>query len=169
MTCYTKHIITNLTVPELNLTCLRGMKQHFNNKEEHTRLLVAWRTLPHGSFVLLDPRHILYVLQCHIVINPLFEITSGSFCGDGKSITRTPFKKIKRLMMTILRIWNVNVRIETTFRGFSLSPLQWNGQVGRGQDQYLLPYVSWSKLMWDWQSKSHLHMGLSVLAGGFSS
>jgi hypothetical protein len=27
-----RHLITNLVVPKLNLTCLREMKQQFNNK-----------------------------------------------------------------------------------------------------------------------------------------
>jgi hypothetical protein len=58
---------------------------------------------------------------------------------------------------------------ETIFISFTLSQPQWNGQVGRGQDQYLMSYVSCSKLMWDWQSKSRLHKGLSVSAGGFLS
>jgi hypothetical protein len=163
-----KHLITNLIVPELNLTWLRGMKQHFSVKEEHIRLLAAWRTLPHGSFVLLDPLHILYVLRCHIVINPLFEITSRRFWWWWEERNVNTLWKMKWLMMTILRIWNVNVRTETTFRGFSSSQPQWNRQVGKGRDQYLLPYVSWSKLLWDWQSKSHLHTGLSASVGGFS-
>jgi hypothetical protein len=164
-----KHLITNLIVPELNLTCLRGMKQHFSDKVEHIRLLAAWRTLPHDRFVLLDPRHILYVLWCHIVINPLFEITSRQFWWRWEERTWTPFTKMKRLMPTILRIWNINVRTETNIHGFSSSQPQWNGQVGWGQDQYLMSYVSWSKLMWDWQSKSHLPKGLSMSTGGFSS
>jgi hypothetical protein len=36
-----KHLITNLIVPELNLTCLSEMKQHFSDKVQHIRLLVA--------------------------------------------------------------------------------------------------------------------------------
>jgi hypothetical protein len=68
-----------------------------------------------------------------------------------------------------VKSYSVNVRTETTFRGFSLFQPQLNGEVGNGQDKYLMPYVLWSKLMWDWQSKSHLHKGLSVSVGGFSS
>jgi hypothetical protein len=69
----------------------------------------------------------------------------------------------------IIRICNVNVRTETIFRNFSSSQPQLNGEVGNRQDQYLMPYVSWFKFMWDWQSKSHLHKGLSASAGGFST
>jgi hypothetical protein len=169
MAYYTKHLITNLIVPELNLTCLRGMKQHFSDKEEHIRLFATWHILPHGNFVFLDPRHVLYALRYHIVINPLFEITSRRFWWRWEEHNVNTLQKIKWSMTTILRIWNVNVRTETTFRGFSSSQPQWNGHVGWGQDQYLLSYVSWSKLLWDWQSKSHLHMDLSASAKGFSS
>jgi hypothetical protein len=35
--CKTRHLITNLVVPELNLTCIREMKQQIND----TRLLTA--------------------------------------------------------------------------------------------------------------------------------
>jgi hypothetical protein len=60
-------------------------------------------------------------------------------------------------------------RTESTFLDFSSSQPQLNEVVGNRQDQYLLPYVSCSKLMWDWQSKSHLHNGLSTSAGGLWS
>jgi hypothetical protein len=55
---------------------------------------------------------------------------------------RTPFKKIKWLMMTLLRIGKVNIRTETTFLNFYSSQPQLNGDVGNGQDQYLMSYVS---------------------------
>jgi hypothetical protein len=87
------------------------MKQHLSNKVHQIRLLVAWRTLAHGN-ILLDPRHILYVLLCHIVINLLLEITSRRFGGDGKRSTWTPFTKIKQLMMTLLTIGNINVELK---------------------------------------------------------
>jgi hypothetical protein len=163
-----RHQITNLIVPKLNLTCLRKMKQHFSDKVQHIRLLAAWCTLTHISSVLLNPRHVLYVLRCHIVINPLFKITSRWFCWWWEEYNVNTLQKIEWLMMTILRICNVNVRIETTFHGFSSSQPQSNGQVGWGQDQYLLVYVLWSELMWDWQSKLLLYQGLSASAEGFS-
>jgi hypothetical protein len=31
--CKMEHLITNLIVPELNLTCLREMKQHLSERE----------------------------------------------------------------------------------------------------------------------------------------
>jgi hypothetical protein len=48
----------------------------------------------------------------------------------GRAQREHPSKKIKQLMMSLLRICNVNVRTETTFHGFSSSQPQWNGQVG---------------------------------------
>jgi hypothetical protein len=64
---------------------------------------------------------------------------------------------------------NVNVTTKTTFRDFSLPQPQLIREMDNGQYQYLMPYVSCSKLMWDWQSKSHLHKGLSVLVECFPS
>jgi hypothetical protein len=53
-----------------------------------------------------------------------------------------PFKKIKWLMMTLLRIGKVNIRTETTFLDFYSFQPQLNGDVDNGQDQYLMWYVS---------------------------
>jgi hypothetical protein len=52
------------------------------------------------------------------------------FGGGGKSVTRTPFKKNKTVNDDFIKTCNVNVRTETTFRDFSSSQPQWNGQVG---------------------------------------
>jgi hypothetical protein len=116
--------------------------------------------------LLLDPPLLMAAL---FFLTHCLKSYHGGFGGGGKSVMWTPFRKIKWIMTTLLRICNVKVRTKTTFYGFSSSQPRRNGQVGWGQDQYLLPYVSWSKLMWNWQSKSHLHKGLSVSAGGFSS
>jgi hypothetical protein len=60
-----KHLITNLIVPELNLTCLREMKQHFSDKVQHPRLLAAWRTLPHASSIFLT--HTTYSMSFGVI------------------------------------------------------------------------------------------------------
>jgi hypothetical protein len=44
--------------------------------------------------------------------------------------------------MTTLLIANVNVKTQTTFLDFSLSQSQLNEELGNGQGQYLMPYVS---------------------------
>jgi hypothetical protein len=58
---------------------------------------------------------------------------------------QTPYKKITWLMMTLL-IDTVNVKTETTLLGCSSSQPQLNREVGNWQAQYLLPYISYSKL-----------------------
>jgi hypothetical protein len=81
-----EHLITNLVVPKLNLTCLREMEQHLHDKVQHIKLLAALCTHSHDN-ILLDPHHILYVHRCHIVINPLLEITSQRFQWRWKEAT----------------------------------------------------------------------------------
>jgi hypothetical protein len=139
------------------------------NKVQYTWLLAAWPTLPHGSFVSLDPRHVLYVLWGHIIINPFLEITSWRFRWWSEKFNTNTLQENITVNYNIINNMQRKCRTETTFLRFSLSQPQWNGQVSRGQDRYLLPYVSCSKLMWNWQSKSHLHKGLSALVRGFSS
>jgi hypothetical protein len=63
------------------------------------------------------------------------------FGEGGKSSMRTPYKKIRWLITTLL-IDIISVKTETTFLGFSSSQPQLNGKVGNRQDQYLLQYVS---------------------------
>jgi hypothetical protein len=46
--CKMMHLVTNLVVPELNLTCLREMKQQLNDKVEHSTIhpTTCWLTHP---------------------------------------------------------------------------------------------------------------------------
>jgi hypothetical protein len=46
--CKKMHLVTNLAVPELNLACLREMKQQLNDKVEHSTIYptTCWLTHP---------------------------------------------------------------------------------------------------------------------------
>jgi hypothetical protein len=80
--CKMMHLVTNLVVPELNLTCLREMKQQLNDKVEHSTIhpTTCWLTYSSSWWLLfLDPVSVLYVLRGHVVINPFLEITSRQF------------------------------------------------------------------------------------------
>jgi hypothetical protein len=59
--CKMRHLISNLTVPELNLTCLREMKLQLNNKLEQSTIHLTTCYLTHPSswqlhFPLPTPR-----------------------------------------------------------------------------------------------------------------
>jgi hypothetical protein len=88
--------------------------------------------------------HITYSSSRGIMYSSIHYLKShpGGSGGGGKSSTQTPFKIMKQFITTLLRICTINVKIESTFLGFSSSQPQLNGEVGNGQDQYLLPYVS---------------------------
>jgi hypothetical protein len=54
--CKTMHLVTNLVVPELNLTCLREMKQQLNDKVEHSTIhpTTCWLTYSSSWWLLFS-------------------------------------------------------------------------------------------------------------------
>jgi hypothetical protein len=172
VSCKMRHLISNLVVPELNLTCLREMKLQLNEKLEQSTIHLTTCCLTHPSSWQLRfpyPHHIFYVFWGHRVINSFLEITSRWFWWWWEKLSMNTLQENITVNYDIINNTQRKCRTKTTFLSFSLSRPQWNGHVGRGQDQYLLPHVSYSKLTWDWQSKLHLHKSLSVSTEGFSS
>ena len=73
--CSMEHLITNLVVPQLHLTCFREMEM----TQQYITLLAGRSTLVSCVINLLQIRSTCCVSRCHVVVDPLLEVTSWRF------------------------------------------------------------------------------------------